>query len=326
MKSNRNKAIILIILLGLALPFYIGRVYYLHIAIMIYINIILAMGFSLLYSVGLITLGASAFWGVGAYTSALLVIKTGMSFWAALPISALFSGIVGFLLGLLIVRYPGVGFLIFTMVFNFLFQRIWASVPVFGGWGGIISIPTPNPIGVIDFSSKIHFYYLCLFLLLLNIVLLYSLYESRIGKAWRAIKLDPRLAATAGINLFAYRLAAFVLACTFAGLAGSFFAHYSGTIMPSTFDQLKSIHIQVYAILGGLGYYIVGPITGAALFTLLPEILRISPEIEPYFTGIVVIVVVIFLPGGIAGTQVWISTLLHKFVVGIRRKVKMGVL
>jgi branched-chain amino acid transport system permease protein len=306
--------------LALALPFYIGNIYYLHIAIMACINSILGMGFALLYSVGLISLGMAAFYGIGAYASALLVMKSGLSFWLAMPVAGIISGIVATVIGLLIVRYPGVGFVVFTLVTCFVTQRIWGAMEFFGGWGGIIGIPVPNSIfSVIDFSSKIHYYYLSLFLLLVTVAVLYGLHQSRIGRAWRAIKLDPRLAAVAGINAYVYRLFAFVVACGFAGLAGSFYAHYAGTIMPDAFDLHKSIHIQVYAILGGLESYILGPLTGSAIFTATPEFLRIAPEVEPYFTGGLLIVLVIFLPSGLAGLAQRVPGLVSKLYAAITR-------
>jgi branched-chain amino acid transport system permease protein len=315
LKYSHRKLIVLAVVLvvALALPFFIGNVYYLHIAIMASINSILGMGFALLYSVGLITLGMAAYYGIGAYASTLLVMKSGLSFWVAMPAAGIITGIVAAVIGLLIVRYPGVGFVVFTLVTGFVMQRIWGAVRLFGGWGGIIGIPPPNPIfGVVDFSSKIHYYYLSLFLLLVTVVVLYGLYQSRIGRAWRAIKLDPRLAATTGINAYVYRLAAFGVACGFAGLAGSFYAHYAGTIMPDAFDLHKSIYIQIYAILGGLESYILGPLTGAVVFTAVPEFLRMAPEIEPYFTGCLLIALVIFLPSGLAGVAQRVPGLLSQ--------------
>lgn len=313
-----------ILAIGLALPFFIGNVYYLHIAIMAYINTILGMGFALIYGVGLITLGAAGFFGTGAYASTLLVMNAGLSFWLALPAAAIISGMLGFVVGFLIVRYPGVGFLVFTLVTGFVLQRVWGAVDLFGRWGGIINIPRPDPIfGVIDFSSKIHYYYLSLFLLLLTVAIFYGLYQSRIGRAWRAIKLDPRLAATTGVNLFSYRLAAFVVACASAGLAGAFFAHYSGTIMPDAFGLHKSIYIQIYAIMGGLESYILGPLCGAIILTAVPEFLRIIQEFEPYFTGVLLIVLVIFLPYGIAGSVPRVTGLLSRLRTAGGRKQRL---
>ncbi len=110
------------------------------------------------------------------------------------------------------------------------------------------------------------------------------------------------------------------MASSFAGLAGSFYAHYAGTIVPDIFDLHKSIHIQIYAILGGLESYILGPLTGSAVFTAMPEFLRIAPEIEPYFTGGLLIALVIFLPSGLAGLAQRIPRLLSKLYAAVRRR------
>jgi branched-chain amino acid transport system permease protein len=107
------------------------------------------------------------------------------------------------------------------------------------------------------------------------------------------------LAQTLGINLFRYRLLAFVISSMSAGLVGSFYAHYFGTIEPGTFSVFKSIYIQIYSILGGLNFYLMGPIIGALIMTLVPEFLRVGKEIEPILTGGILILLVIFLPGGI---------------------------
>ena len=289
-----------------ALPLIIRNPYYLHLTSMVFVNAILGMGFAMIYSTGLITLGASAFWGVGAYTSTLLVMKLGWSSWLAMPAAAIIAGIFAFLCGSLVVRYAGVGFVVFTLLMCFVIERVFAYVKVFGGWGGIIGIPPPDSIPLpfnqaVEFSSKIPFYYLSLLLLTITVICFYGFYSSRIGRAWRAVKLDPALAESIGVHLYGYRLTAFIVASVFAGLAGSFYAHFSMIINPETFGILKSIYIQIYAILGGLEYYILGPIAGSIIFTLLPQFLQISPEIEPYVTGCVLILIVIFLPDGLAG-------------------------
>jgi len=298
------KTIGLMVLGGTAitLPVLLTEPYYLHILILVCVNAILGMSFALIYSVGLITLGAAAYYGIGAYTSTLLVTKCGLSFWLALPCAVIITGIVATVIGFLIVRYSGISFVAFTLISSFVIQRLWGSLDFFGGWGGIINIPPPTPIlSGIDFSNKTHYYYLALGLLVITTLVLYGLYGSRVGRTWRAIKLDPRLAMATGIDPFPYRLGAFVLASASAGMAGAFYAHYAGSIMPDTFSLLKSIHIQLYAILGGLDYYILGPFIGSIILTVVPEMLQIKPQIEPYFTAALLIILVMFLRPGVVG-------------------------
>jgi len=277
-----------------------------HLVITIAMNAILGMTFALLYSAGLITLGAAAFWGIGAYTSVLLVMKLGLSFWLALPLSAMVSGGAALMLGTIIVRSPRLAFLILTLLINCVLVEGLGGIEALGGWAGIMCVPKPNPIPVpfhtpIEFVDKVPYYYLILFLLLLTVVTFYAFYTSRIGRVWRAIKLNPSLAQSLGIYPYKYQLLAFVIASTFAGLAGSFYAHYFQMVTPETFSVLKSIHIQIYAILGGLNFYVMGPVIGSIIFTLVPEYLRIAKEVEPVITGAVLILLVLFLPNGLAG-------------------------
>ena len=114
-----------------------------------------------------------------------------------------------------------------------------------------------------------------------------------------AIGLNPHLAESIGVNVFRYRLIAFIIASAVAGLEGSFYAHYIGSINPSAFNIFKTIHVHIYAILGGTGSAFWGPIIGTLIMTFVPESLRIAKEIEPILTGALLILLMIFLPGGI---------------------------
>ncbi|HVN25330.1 MAG TPA: branched-chain amino acid ABC transporter permease [Syntrophorhabdales bacterium] len=301
-RGSRKKGIIALgcacLILAL-LPFFTDSRYFMHLIIMTCINIMLGLSFSMLFSAGLVTMGAAGFWGIGAYTSALLVLKAGLSFWVAMPLAALATACVAFIVGLVIIRAPGVAFIIQTMIVNMILVQVFGHFEFFGGWAGLLDIPAPNPIGPITFTGKTANYYLILMLLLVNILAFYALYTSRIGRAWSAIRLNARLAETLSVDLFRYRLVAFIISSAGAGLAGSFYAHYFQTLEPNMFNVFKSIYIQIYSILGGLNFYIPGPVIGAAIITFVPELLRIGKEIEPILTGAVLILLVIFLPGGI---------------------------
>lgn len=296
------KKIIAVSLLGsilALLPFALRSPYHLHLMIMTGINIMLGISFSILFSAGLISIGVAGFWAIGAYSSALLVMKLGLSFWISLPLSGTVSGLVALIAGLIIVRTPGVAFIVQTMVINMVVVKILGQFEFLGGWAGILGIPNPTPVGPIRFATKTSSYYLILSLLVVTAVAIRALYTSRVGRSWRAIKLNPHLAETIGIDLYRYRLLAFIISSVVAGTAGSFYAHYFGSLEPDMFSVFKSIYIQIYSILGGLNYYLLGPVLGSWIMTFLPEFLRISKEIEPILTGGVLIGLVIFLPGGI---------------------------
>ncbi len=292
----------MVLLALVLLPLAVKNAYMLHLFIMAYIGIVLGMTFSMLFSAGLITLGAGAFYAIGAYGSTLLSTRLGLSFWAALPLSTLITGIVALAIGSIIVRHPGMAFTIITLLLAHVVIQATGQIEFFGGWGGIIGVETPDPIGPIQFKTKISFYYLILFLLLLTALVFHALYTSRIGRVWRAIKLSPPLAETLGINLYRYRLLAFTIASSAAGMVGSFYAHYFQMITPEAFGGWLSIYIQLYAVLGGLEFYILGPAVGAVIMTFVPEYLRIAKEWEPIITGVFLLVVILFFSGGILGT------------------------
>ena len=284
------------------LPLCIESDYVKHLLIMVCLGATLAMTFSLLYSTGLITLGAAAFYAVGAYSSTILVMNAGLSFWAAIPLTLIIAAVLALAFGAVFVRNAGVAFVIITLIFVQVVVLAAGQLDFLGGWGGIIGIPRPDSIGPIQFTSRLSFCYLALAVLLLTALVFQALYSSRIGRAWRAIKLSPNLAGTLGINPYRYRVLAFVVGSTAAALAGCFYAHYSQNITPGAFGGWLSIYVQLYAVLGGLEFYILGPAVGALVMTFVPEYLRIVKEWEPIITGALLLIVILFFPGGILGT------------------------
>jgi branched-chain amino acid transport system permease protein len=297
---------ILVGLILLLLPLVIRNPYHLHLLIMAGMNAVLAMTFVFLLRSGLITIAVAAFWGIGAYASALLAVKLHLSFWLALPLSTIITGLVAYLIGYVLVRRAGFSFIIQTLVFSFIIVLIFGNFEVFGRYAGIFDIPRPDPVpvpflGSVPFTSKAPYYYLMVVLVLLVGLAFRAFYAAWSGRACRAIDLSPRLAESLGVNLFRYRLLAFVVASSAAGLMGSFFAHFYGSIVPSTFDAIKTINVQMYAILGGVQFSFLGPLIGSLLMTLVPEALRMTKEVEPVFTGLLVILLAMFLPEGLLG-------------------------
>jgi len=306
MRSYKFIGLVFLAVFLILVPILIHNPYYIHLLIMVGINTVLAMTFILLLRTGLITIAIAGFWGIGAYASALLTLRLGLSFWLALPASTVITGIVAFFAGHFLVRKSGIGFVILTLVFAFIIALIFGTFEVFGGYVGIYNIPRPSPLPMpfmapIKFASKTPFYYLMLFLVLIVGLVSSAFYAAWTGRAWRAIGLNPRLAESLGVDIFKYRLFAFVITAGAAGLMGSFFAHYYGSIVPTTFGPFKTLYVQVYAILGGVEFAILGPLIGSLIMTLIPEFLRITKEVEPVFTGIIVVLLVIFLPDGLLG-------------------------
>jgi branched-chain amino acid transport system permease protein len=304
-------SVALMVLIGL--PLGVKNPYMLHLLIIWFVSAVLGMSFALLFSTGLISLGVAAFYAIGAYASVLLVMKAGVCFWLALPLSTIITGIIALGLGFIIVRHPGVSFCVISLVFNLFIVQVVGQFELFGGWNGITGIPRPESVMGIGFETKTACYYLILFLLLLVALTFWALYSSRIGRTWNTIKLGSNLAETSGINVYRYRLLAFVIASATAGLVGSFYAHYYQVIMPDTFGGFASIYIQLYAVLGGFSFCIVGPVCGALIMTFIPEFLRISGEIEPIITGTLLLIIILFIPTGIIGSlqkflpMAWVS-------------------
>jgi branched-chain amino acid transport system permease protein len=323
---NRKTMIgIIVVLVVLALlPMVITSRYHMHLIITTCINVMLGYSFSLLYSAGMLSIAGGAFWGIGAYASALLVTKLGFSFWAALPLSALVALLVALILGIIITRTSGLAFMIQTLVLAMIIPEIFGNIELFGGWAGLLGIPAPNPLGSVKFLGKVPFYYLAIILLLLNVLVFQALYYSRVGRAWKAIRLNPNLAAMLGVNIFRYRMVAFMISSASAGLAGSLYAHYFQSLEPGMFGAYKGINIQIFSLLGGLDFYILGPVIGAAIMTFVPEFLRVSKEIEPILTGALLIFLVIFLPGGILSIGELISSIRQLFVKKNRTAVESG--
>lgn len=301
-KDVKVIALIVLAVFLLTLPLYIESDYIKHLLIMTCIGAILGMSFSLLFSAGLISLGAAAFYAVGAYVSAVLSMNFGLSFWCAFPITIVVSALVAAGIGAIFVRNGGIAFAIITLLFANAIVIAAGQIEYLGGWGGIIGIARPTPVGPIEFVNKTSYYYLALVILSLVVLAFYALYTSRIGRAWKAIKLSPKLSGTLGINLYRYRLLAFVVAAAAAAAAGSFYAHYFQTITPDSFGGWLSIYIQLYAVLGGLEFYLLGPAVGAVLMTFIPEYLRVIKEYEPIVTGVLLLIVILFFPGGILGS------------------------
>ncbi len=148
------------------------------------------------------------------------------------------------------------------------------------------------------------FFYLGLVILVVIVLVISAFYSSWAGRAWQAIGFNPRLAQSIGVNVFRYRLLSFVVGCAIAGLLGSFYAHYQTYINPNVFNLFpKTIFIQVYAVLGGAGFAILGPLVGAGLLTFfteaVTEVVQGRAEYTFMVVGALVILVVVFLPRGV---------------------------
>lgn len=305
-RHKRLFSLIVAVIIFALIPLFVHSPYYLHLIIMMVVNAILAMAFIMMLRTGLINMGLVAFWGVGAYASTMLVMKLHLSFWLSLPASALITGLIALGIGYLLIGSGagGFAFVMLSSVIGMLFTVAIGNISFLGGYNGIANIPPPDPIRIpflppIEFVSKAPYFYLALFLLVVVILLSNAFYSAWTGRAWTAIGLNPRLAESIGVNIFRYKLLSFVVASSILGLIGSFWAHYGGFVIPTTFSMWGNIYVQIYAILGGIGYATLGPLAGSAVMTFLPEMIRMTQEVAPVFTGAILVLLILFLPKGL---------------------------
>jgi len=295
---------VLFLVVAALIPLMTQSPYYLDVCIRIIVNALLAMCFVMVLRTGLVNLSMAAFWGLGAYVSALLVMKLGVSFWLALPATTVVTGIVALVIGAVIISSGWLGFIVLTAVLGMLFSVIVGSIDYAGAYSGLNNIPPPDPIKLgslpeLVFNAKTPYFYLILVIAIVVILVCLAFYSSSVGRAWRAIRLNARLSRALGVDVFKYRLLAFVVSCMLLGLIGSFYAHYTRYISPATFPIMVSVKIQMYAVLGGFGFAILGPLVGSFFMTLLPEVMQSMKEYANLFIGGIVILLMLFLPGGL---------------------------
>lgn len=283
-------------------PLFINNQYFLRVATNVGLAVILASSLNIIIGfTGMFSLGHAAFYGIGAYTSALLATRLGMPFWIGLPAAAIVAGVFGALIGLATLRLRAV-FLAFTTLGFGEITRIvilnWRSFT--RGPLGIVGIPIPTIFGFT--FNRFAYYYFMLVLVALVLVVIRRMYRSRIGRALIAIREDETAARSMGINVFGFKVLAFTMACMLAGLAGSFFAHFQRFISADSFVSNVSFEIVTMVALGGTGS-IGGAVTGAVILGLFPEVFRFLAQYRQVIYGLILISVIVLKPGGIVGVK-----------------------
>ena len=269
------------------------------------INVLLAIGldFVLGYA-GQLNLGQSAFYGIGAYASTLLIMKLGVPFWIAFVLATALSGLAGALLSLFAVRLRGHYLAIASLGFAVITHQVllnWISLTQ--GPLGIYAIAPPPPLALpglspIVFSNPANLFYLTAGFALLTYLFLDQLVRSPIGETLTAIREDEVSAAALGIDAPRWKAFAFAVSSAVAGAAGCFYAAFVGTLVPDAFFITESFTILAMVIVGGMGT-LIGPVIGAVLLTVLPELLRGIGDLRLIVYGAAVTLVVLFMPGGI---------------------------
>ena len=294
-----------LLLLLFFIPFITRQEYVIHILCLIGINVIFACSLNAILNIGELNLAQSAFMGIGAYASTVMVMRLHLSFWIAMPLAMLVTSIVSLLIGFLTLRFKGAYFLLFTFLFAELMRVLLSNfgVGLFGGIPGLTNIPKPsihigNLVNV-DFSSKVAFYYLVVGLVVFTIIVLRRVDKSRIGMIFTAIRQSDVLVESIGISTMKFKILGCAIGCLFAGLSGSLYAHFVGIITPGDF-AIHSVFAPIaYVVVGGIGN-VFGPVIGAtALMMLSNFFLRQFGFFELLLYGIIIVLIIRFMPEGI---------------------------
>jgi branched-chain amino acid transport system permease protein len=273
--------------------------YIVNVATMIAIQAIAACGLNVIVGyAGQISLGHAASWGIGAYASALLTTKAGLTFWQALPLVLLIAALIGFLLGMPALRVKADFLAITTIGINFIVEAVFNYVPFFGGALGIGNIPRVFFMG--ERVRNNGYLALCSLFLVLTLFMCWYFSRSWAGLACFAVQEDETAASSMGISPVRVKLSAFVLGTFFAGLSGALYAHYMRFISPGDFGFPVSVTMLSIIVLGGIKT-LWGPVVGAVILGVMPEIFRFLIDYRMLLYAVVLLFMIRFQPGGVLG-------------------------
>jgi branched-chain amino acid transport system permease protein len=289
------------ILLLLALP-YLLPTYYLELVIAMMIFALFAMSLDLLIGyTGMASLGHAAYFGVAGYATGLLALRLNVSVWCTIPAALLIAALTATLFGLLALRTRGSYFLMITLALSQVAWGIafgWRSLT--GGDDGLPDVPRPHLGLPWSMADSTPFYYFVVFFVACATLLLMRIVSSPFGFALRGIRESETRMLALGYNVWRYKLVVFVLAATFAGLAGSLYAYYNRFVSPDYMDVARSAEVLLMVILGGAGT-LIGPAIGAAFIVLLENIISGYTERWLLLLGVIYVLVALFAPRGLIG-------------------------
>jgi branched-chain amino acid transport system permease protein len=273
---------------------------------------ICSLSWRLLMVIGQLSFGQGGFVGIGAYASALMAMKLGFPFWVSLPLSALIAGLLGAIIGYPGLRLKGAYFVIMTLILGECIRLLiqsWQGLT--NGVNGITDISPPSAISIpglltVNFTTKAPFYYLVLGLLIITVIVMRRIDKSSLGSTFRGIAQSDSLAESLGVNIARYKVLAFGISCFFCGVAGSFFAHYMAFVHPDNFNIWLSAYMVIYSIVGGMGS-VAGPILGSLVMVSAVELFRPLQNFQAISYAVVLIVAIMFLPGGFVSLKDFIQ-------------------
>lgn len=289
------------VIFALLYPFLFSDLFILRMGTLCLMYIMLALGINLIMGyMGQMTFGHAAFWGIGAYTAAILSGRFGTNFIVDIIAAALVAGAFGFLLGLPVLKVKGYYLTIVTLGFGEIVRLVELNAS--GLTGGALGIRGISGIRLFaqEFTSPRAFYYAILILVVLTTVILMRINNSRYGLALKSIRDDDSAAEVMGVNVVRNKIMTFVISAMIAGVAGAFFAHYISYIDSTSFTTQASQEMCVMVILGGLGS-IPGTMLGASVLTLVPEFIRGLAEYRMLIYGVIMVVMMLVRPQGLLG-------------------------
>lgn len=249
-------------------------------------SIILGLGFYTSILSGQLSVAHGALMGIGAYTAAILTVKLGWPFWPAILAGGVLAAVAGAAIAAVSLRLRGVYLAVATLAFGEALVVFLLNNSYVGGAAGFYGIPLITNLGHVALVVA------------LLVLFMWRFDSSRLAMAYRAVRDDEISAATMGINVRRTKVHAFTLGAFIVGVGGGLFAHYLGILEPGQFGYLRSITIMMFAAIGGVNVFL-GPVLGAALLTLAPELLRVSGQDRYILYGILLVLVMIFRPNGL---------------------------
>lgn len=301
-----------IILAATAVGLYLDNAYLLRIGTYCAIYSIVTIGLNLLFgNAGQISLGHAGFFAIGAYGSAVLMKNFHLPFLAALILAAMLAALIGILIGYTALRLKGHYLAMATLAFGLIVFGLLVEVDYTGSTAGITGIPPISLFGY-DIVDPRSIYFFAWAVVALVYLISLSLLSSRVGRALMAIRGDELAAATLGIDVARYKIQVFAISALYAGIAGAIYASYMALINPFSFGPTLSINLLIMIVVGGLGS-VPGSILGVVALEVLPEFGREWENFRLAGYGILLVLLIIFAPGGIAGL-LWA---LFRFLVGL---------
>jgi len=292
-------ALIALVVLVLA-PFFLSEFLTVFATEML-IMALFALAFNLLFGfTGLLSFGHAAYFSLGAYTSAMVLIKVTPFIPLAFTIGILTAMLAAWLIGYLCVRLDEIYFAMLTLAFGMMIHTvIWQWDSLTGGADGLVGIPRPHFL-FFDLSNTTPYYYFTLIVVVICAAILWLIINSPFGLTLKSIRENHERVEYLGINMKRYRLISFVISGFFCGVAGALFAPFERAISPEIAFWTKSAEPVFMSLLGGMNIFFA-PVAGAAIFMYLKEIISGYTEYWMFPLGAILILIVIFLPGGIIG-------------------------